>query len=90
MPPPPCTSCAAAGPLPSPQFLEFQADPTSASHKPELGGGRKLVFYCGSGSRSALGAKSLKEIGIENAAYVAGGFAALKQAGAATQDGEAS
>lgn len=41
-------------------FLEFQADPTSSTHKPEFGGGRKLVLYCGSGSRSALGAKTLK------------------------------
>src|SRR3954466_4587636 len=36
-------------------FLEFQADPTSPTHKPELGGGKKLVLYCGSGNRSALG-----------------------------------
>ena len=30
-------------------FLEFQADPASPTHKPELGGGKKLVLYCGSG-----------------------------------------
>lgn len=62
-------------------FLEFQADPASPSHKPELGGGRKLVLYCGSGGRSALGAKALKEMGITNVAHVAGGFPALQQAG---------
>jgi rhodanese-related sulfurtransferase len=48
------------------------------------------VVYCGSGSRSALAAKTLKEMGIDNVAHVAGGFGALKQAGAAIQDGEAS
>ena len=69
-------------------FLEFQADPTSASHKPELGGGKRLVLYCGSGNRSALAAKTLKEMGIEDVAHVAGGFAALRQAGAPIQDGE--
>jgi rhodanese-related sulfurtransferase len=63
-------------------FLEFQADPTSPSHKAELGGGKRLVLYCGSGSRSALAAKTLKEMGIGNVAHVAGGFAALQQAGA--------
>ena len=63
-------------------FLEFQADPASPTHKPELGGGKKLVLYCGSGSRSALGAKALKEMGITNVAHVAGGFPALQQAGA--------
>lgn len=71
-------------------FLEFHADPTSPSRKAELGGGRKLVLYCGSDSRSALGAESLEEIGIENVAHVAGRFCALKQAGAAIQNGEAS
>lgn len=68
-------------------FLEFQADPTSASHKPELGGGKRLVLYCGSGSRSALAAKTLKEMGIGNVAHVAGGFAALQQAGASIEEG---
>ena len=62
-------------------FLEFQADPTSPTHKPELGGGKKLVLYCGSGNRSALAAKALKEMGIPNVAHVAGGFPALQQAG---------
>lgn len=62
-------------------FLEFQADPTSPTHKPELGGGKKLVLYCGSGNRSALAAKALKEMGITNVAHVAGGFPALQQAG---------
>ena len=68
-------------------FLEFQADPTSPSHKAELGGGKRLVLYCGSGSRSALAAKTLKEMGIGNVAHVAGGLAALQQAGASIEEG---
>lgn len=67
-------------------FLEFQADPTSPTHKPELGGSKKLVLYCGSGNRSALGAKTLKEMGITNVAHVAGGFAALQQAGGLVEE----
>ena len=62
-------------------FLEFQADPTSPTHKPELVGNKKLVLYCGSGNRSALGAQTLKSMGIANVAHVAGGFPALQQAG---------
>ena len=62
-------------------FLEFQADPNSPTYKPELGGGKKILLYCGSGSRSALGAKALREMGISNVAHVAGGFPALQQAG---------
>ena len=66
-------------------FLEFQADPTSPTHKPELGGNKKLVLYCGSGNRSALGAQTLKSMGIANVAHVAGGFPALQQAGGPTE-----
>ena len=62
-------------------FLEFQADPTSPTHKPELGGNKKLVLYCGSGNRSALSAKTLRGMGITNVAHVAGGFPALQKAG---------
>lgn len=67
-------------------MLEFYADRTSPTHKPELGAGKKLVLYCASGSRSALGAKTLSEMGITNVAHVAGGFPALQQAGAPQEE----
>lgn len=67
-------------------FLEFQADPTSPTHKAELSGGKKLVLYCGSGSRSALAAKTLKDMGVTNVAHVAGGFPALQKAGSPQED----
>lgn len=63
-------------------FLEFHADPSSPTHKRELGGGRKLILFCGSGSRSALSAKTLNDMGIKNVAHVAGGYPALQKAGA--------
>ncbi|GJE02973.1 rhodanese-like domain-containing protein [Methylobacterium isbiliense] len=69
-------------------LLEFQADPTSPTHKPEFGGEKKLVLYCGSGSRSALAAKTLKEMGIDNVAHVAGGFPALQKAGGPSSEAE--
>lgn len=62
-------------------FLEFQADPASPTHKAELGGDRKLLLYCGSGNRSALAAKTLKDMGLGPVAHVAGGFSALEKAG---------
>ncbi len=62
-------------------LLEFQADPSSPTHKPELGGDRKLVLFCGSGGRSALAAKTLKDMGIDRVAHVEGGFPALRVAG---------
>ena len=66
-------------------LLEFQADPASPTHKPELAGGKKLVLYCGSGGRSALGAQSLKAMGFNDVAHVAGGFPALEKAGGARE-----
>ena len=69
-------------------FLEFQADPSSPSHKPELDPDQKIVLYCGSGSRSALAARTLKEMGFKEVAHVAGGFSALVQAGATINKGE--
>lgn len=62
-------------------LLEFQADPSSPTHKPELGGDRKLILFCGSGGRSALAAKTLKDMGIDKVAHVEGGFPALRVAG---------
>ena len=62
-------------------FLEFMADPASPRHLSELLPGRQLVLFCGSGQRSALAARTLKEMGYPNVAHVAGGFGALTQAG---------
>ena len=63
-------------------LLEFQVDPESPTHNAKLAAGSRLVLYCGSGARSALAAKSLKDMGIENVGHVPGGFSALKDAGA--------
>jgi rhodanese-related sulfurtransferase len=61
--------------------LEFYADPSAPSHKPELSSGKRLVVYCGSGARSALAAKTLKDMGIANVANMLGGFSAWQQNG---------
>jgi rhodanese-related sulfurtransferase len=53
-------------------------------HKPELASGKKLVLFCGSGGRSALAAKTLKDMGLENVAHVAGGFGAWQKANGPT------
>ncbi|AMK25992.1 rhodanese-like domain-containing protein [Sphingobium indicum] len=63
-------------------LLEFQVDPESPTHNAKLAASSRLVLYCGSGARSALAAKSLKEMGVENVVHVPGGFSALKEAGA--------
>jgi rhodanese-related sulfurtransferase len=39
---------------------------------------KKLVLYCGGGSRSALAAASLKKMGFKNAISLAGGYGGWK------------
>jgi rhodanese-related sulfurtransferase len=62
-------------------LLEFYADPSSPAHKPELASGKRLILYCGSGGRSALAAKTLKDMGLEKVTNLIGGFSAWSQAG---------
>jgi rhodanese-related sulfurtransferase len=61
--------------------LEFYADPSAPYHKPELASGKRLVVYCASGGRSALAARTLKDMGIANVANMLGGFSAWQQNG---------
>jgi rhodanese-related sulfurtransferase len=42
-------------------LLEFQADPKSSAHLTALDPSKHLVLFCGSGGRSALAARTLKE-----------------------------
>ncbi len=62
-------------------FLEFYADPDSASHLPALSSGKRLILYCAAGGRSALAAKTLGDMGIANVSHLAGGFGAWQAAG---------
>jgi len=66
-------------------FLELIADPEGPMHNEALVSGKKLILYCGTGGRSALAAKTLMDMGLENVASLAGGFAAWKEAGGAIE-----
>jgi rhodanese-related sulfurtransferase len=61
-------------------MLEFQADPESPVHNPALNPDRRVIVYCGTGGRSALAAKTLVDMGFEDVASLAGGFAAWQAA----------
>jgi rhodanese-related sulfurtransferase len=64
-------------------MLEFWFDPSSEYHREVFADKDiKYVLFCAAGWRSALGAKTLKDMGFENIAHVDGGFAALRDAGA--------
>lgn len=66
-------------------MLEFWLDPLSPYHKPIFAEDRKFLFYCASGWRSALATKAAREMGLENAAHIGGGFTAWKEAGGAVE-----
>ena len=58
-------------------FLEVRADLEHHKRDPWFAGrDRKLILYCGGGNRSALAAKTLKEMGFTQTLSMAGGWAA--------------
>jgi len=65
-------------------LLEFWVDPKSTYHRTELSSGKKLVLFCAAGWRSALAAKALQDMGLNNVCDMEGGFEAWKKAGHAT------
>ena len=61
-------------------MLEFWLDPESAYFRDgKLDMNKEMVLFCAGGLRSALAAKSLKEMGFENVSHIDGGFAAISQ-----------
>ena len=60
-------------------MLEFWLDPDSAYFKDgKLDLNKEMVLFCAGGMRSALAAKSLKDMGFEKVSHIDGGFSALK------------
>ena len=61
-------------------MLEFWLDPESAYFKEgKLDLNKEMVLFCAGGLRSALAAKSLKDMGFEKVSHIDGGFGALRQ-----------
>ena len=46
-------------------MLEFRADPASLYHDKNFEKGKTIILYCASGGRSALGGKTLKDMGYD-------------------------
>ncbi len=62
-------------------MLEFWVDPESPYHKEVFASGKRFVLYCAAGMRSALAARTLKEMGLAPVCHIEGGFAAWSEAG---------
>ena len=68
-------------------MLEFWIDPESPYHKPIFAEDKKFVFFCAGGWRSALAAKTAKDMGLTPVAHIEGGFGAWKKAGGPVETG---
>ncbi|WP_415291049.1 rhodanese-like domain-containing protein [Candidatus Pelagibacter sp. Uisw_136] len=61
-------------------MLEFWLDPEGPYFKSgKIDMNKEMVLFCAGGFRSALAAKSLKEMGFEKVSHIDGGFAAISQ-----------
>ncbi len=62
-------------------MLEFWIDPESIYYKDIFASGKKFLYYCNLGWRSALAAQVSQQMGLTPVAHLGGGFDAWKQAG---------
>ena len=63
-------------------LLEFSIHPESAYvQNNQLDLNKETVLFCAAGGRSALAAKTLKEMGFNNVSHIEGGFGLMVQKG---------
>ena len=63
-------------------LLEFSIHPDSPFvQNNQLDLNKELVLFCAAGGRSALAAKTLKEMGFKNVSHVEGGFGLMREKG---------
>ena len=61
-------------------MLEFWLDPDSIYFKEgKLDLNKEMVLFCAGGLRSALAAKTLKDMGFEKVSHIDGGFGEIRQ-----------
>tara|TARA_B100002052_G_scaffold154064_1_gene140407 strand:- start:93 stop:476 length:384 start_codon:yes stop_codon:yes gene_type:complete len=63
-------------------LLEFWIHPDSEFFRNEkLDKNKEIVLFCAAGGRSALAAKTLKNMGFKNVSHIDGGFTLMKNSG---------
>ena len=70
-------------------MLEFWVDPDSPYHREDFASGKKFIFFCAGGMRSALAAQSVHRMGLAPVAHMRGGFGAWAKSGGPTEEKEA-
>jgi len=77
---------AIPGAMHSPRgMLEFWVDPESPYAREDFQSGKRFVFFCAGGLRSALAAKAVQDMGLSPVCHIEGGFGAWKKAGGAVE-----
>ena len=69
-------------------MLEFWVDPKSPYYREEFGSGKKFIFYCAGGMRSALATQSAQTMGLAPVCHMAGGYSEWKNQGLPTETKE--
>jgi rhodanese-related sulfurtransferase len=69
-------------------MLEFWVDPDSPYYREVFGTGKKFVFYCAAGWRSALATQQMQKMGLEPVCHIDGGFSEWKETGGPVEDVE--
>ena len=63
-------------------LLEFSLNPNSPLVQNKIiDTSKDIVLFCAAGGRSALAAKTLKEMGFKNVSHIDGGFTAMENKG---------
>ena len=65
-------------------MLEFWVDPESPYYREDFASGKRFIFFCAGGLRSALATQTVQRMGLKPVAHIAGGFAAWNEAGGQT------
>lgn len=67
-------------------MLEFWIDAESPYAKPQFQTGGRFVFYCATGWRSALSAKTAQDMGLAGVSHISDGFKGWMAAGGPSAD----
>jgi rhodanese-related sulfurtransferase len=67
-------------------MLEFWVDPASEYHRSVFDPSKRYILYCAGGGRSALAAKTMKEMGYPDVAHLEPGFGGWEEAGMEIED----
>ena len=71
------------------QILDANVKPGGLLHELAAATGKRLVFYCAYGERSAMAVQAAQEAGLANSCHLKGGLNAWKEAGGSLDGGSA-